>query len=689
LSLFSTEIDATLDHFRREMAFSPARLAGTLRFSLTTALATLLLLILQPPPYTIAPSLFMLFLISHDTPFNCFKDLVTCLSFAGIGTAAALCLIAATGNDPMARVFGLAVSTFLATFFFRASTVPIGALAFGCLSFMVISLWEIQVPAEQVLHLSLWPMGTLSVVAGCAVAIDYLLNRSDPAPVLQREMKARFEALEELFDLYTTMADDGRLKSQTSKVRRYAITSQGRMQALLERITKRQAYSAPALENLSALILMLSRLLDLSAAFALHNGFEEHAQARFERIGKALTAAREGHLEQIKTILGDSQTCMNGELDRFEQTLRDMAEMVEPSLDQPSKVSPGRRSIRVPRPWLAPDAFTNPAYFVYALKLSLCATICYVIYNGLKWPGISTAYFTVLFTGLTTTGATNRKLLFRIIGSTIGGLILGIGCLAFVFPNIESVTPFLLVIAAVSFIGAWVAGSSYYGYIGLQIVFSFNLLAFEGFSAPDQMTPARDRLLGILLGLIVMFFIFHQVHPERTVDTMRKSLARILGMEAEIVRRINLESSSTVPSSRVIELRTQVERMVAAIHGFSDVVKYEFEPDRTGEMTISQEILDAVSTSTNLLLSIQAVPGHVDSDSERAALRVFHESLEKGLQDLACSLEQPPGGGAGPKQRSEQLLNVPWLMVPKSVEKAIDSFRELQMLCESIVAIGA
>ena len=79
----------------------------------------------------------------------------------------------------------------------------------------------------------------------------------------------------------------------------------------------------------------------------------------------------------------------------------------------------------------------------------------------------------------------------------------------------------------------------------------------------------------------------------------------------------------------------------------------------------------------------------LDSDSERTALRVLHESIEKGLQDLACSLEQVPGRGAAPTQRSNELLDVPWIMVPKSVEKAIDSFRELQMLCESIVATGA
>jgi hypothetical protein len=83
---------------------------------LASALATLVLVIEQPAVGFIAPSLFMLFLVSHDTPFHCFKDLFTCVSFAALGTASALLLVIATGNHPVARVVGVGVSTFLATF---------------------------------------------------------------------------------------------------------------------------------------------------------------------------------------------------------------------------------------------------------------------------------------------------------------------------------------------------------------------------------------------------------------------------------------------------------------------------------------------------------------------------------------------------------------------------------------------
>src|SRR5271165_6594516 len=181
------------------MAPVPGRMAGTLRFALTSALATLLLLILQPPVGFIAPSMFMLFLISHDWPYQCFRDLLTLLSGAALGTIVALLLVNATGDHPVARVVGLAVCTFIAAFFFRTSVVPAFPMAFGCLTYMVISLWEYRIRPERILHLSLWPMGTLLTVAGSAVVVEYLFNRGDPLVALRRELRARRAALEQLF----------------------------------------------------------------------------------------------------------------------------------------------------------------------------------------------------------------------------------------------------------------------------------------------------------------------------------------------------------------------------------------------------------------------------------------------------------------------------------------------------------
>src|SRR6202034_4447545 len=62
-----------------------------------------------------------------------------------------------------------------------------------------------------------------------------------------------------------------------------------------------------------------------------------------------------------------------------------------------------------PRPHkrlLGPDAFTNPAHVHFALKVTLAAMSCYIIYTGLDWPGIHTAFITCCFISLESIGAT-------------------------------------------------------------------------------------------------------------------------------------------------------------------------------------------------------------------------------------------------------------------------------------------
>ena len=126
-------------------------------------------------------------------------------------------------------------------------------------------------------------------------------------------------------------------------------------------------------------------------------------------------------------------------------------------------------------------------------------------------------------TGLSSSGATKQRLLFRLVGAVIGGLILGLGSTSFLFPYMDSITSLVVLISVVAMISAWVASGPKFNYIGLQIAFSFYLVAFEGFGAPVKLEPARDRLIGILLALAVMWFVFDQLWPVRTVTVMRRA----------------------------------------------------------------------------------------------------------------------------------------------------------------------
>ena len=130
--------------------------------------------------------------------------------------------------------------------------------------------------------------------------------------------------------------------------------------------------------------------------------------------------------------------------------------------------------------------------------------------------------------------AIKQRLIFRLAGSFIGGLIFALGATVFLFPHMDSITSLVVLIAAVAFLSAWVAGGRQFNYVGLQIAFSFYLVVFAGFSAPTELAPARDRLIGILLALVIMAFVFDQIWPVRTVTAMRACLATVLRRRRQI-----------------------------------------------------------------------------------------------------------------------------------------------------------
>ena len=76
-------------------------------------------------------------------------------------------------------------------------------------------------------------------------------------------------------------------------------------------------------------------------------------------------------------------------------------------------------------------AFTAGAVFSsehikFGLRGCVAASLCYITYNALFWPEISTAVTTCLLTALTTIGASRKKQILRFAGALVGGLVIGL-----------------------------------------------------------------------------------------------------------------------------------------------------------------------------------------------------------------------------------------------------------------------
>ena len=176
--------------------------------------------------------------------------------------------------------------------------------------------------------------------------------------------------------------------------------------------------------------------------------------------------------------------------------------------------APGAEPRPRPTSLFKPDAFTNPAHAQFALKVTFAAMSCYIFYSAIDWSGIHTAFITCTFVALESTEATLYKGTLRIIGCVIGGA-LALFSLVFLIPHMETIASLVVLVACAAAIGGWVTtGSERISYAGLQIAFAFFLSVFQGYAPDTDLDNVRDRVVGILLGLLVTAFVFHYIWPE-------------------------------------------------------------------------------------------------------------------------------------------------------------------------------
>ena len=114
----------------------------------------------------------------------------------------------------------------------------------------------------------------------------------------------------------------------------------------------------------------------------------------------------------------------------------------------------------IPESTFFAGALADPEHFRFALKGCLAAGGCYVIYNAVAWPGISTAVTTCLLTALTTIGTSHQKQILRLTGAIVGGFVFGMGSQVFILPDLDSVAGFTLIFAFVTVFASWFMTSS-------------------------------------------------------------------------------------------------------------------------------------------------------------------------------------------------------------------------------------
>jgi len=214
---------------------------------------------------------------------------------------------------------------------------------------------------------------------------------------------------------------------------------------------------------------------------------------------------------------------------------------------------PEPETVAAPKaPFLVPDAFSNPGYQRYALKTTAAAVICYIIYAGLDWQGIHTAMVTCYVAALGSTGETVHKLGLRIIGCLIGAA-LGVGAVVFVVPHLETVGGLMALIFAGMLVGAWVStGNERISYGGVQIALAFLLIVLHGFRPSTSLDAGSDRIMGILLGNLVVYLVSTRIWPVSVEGAARAHLKAALAGLARLAALAPERRPGGVPDAALV-----------------------------------------------------------------------------------------------------------------------------------------
>lgn len=289
-------------------------------------------------------------------------------------------------------------------------------------------------------------------------------------------------------------------------------------------------------------------------------------------------------------------------------------------------------------------AIPGPQAVRFALKATLAAMACYIIYSALDWPGIRTAIITCFFVALASTGETVHKLGLRITGALIGGALAGLS-IVFLFPVMDSIGSFVVLFAVVTLGCTWIATSSpLLSYAGLQIAFAFFLGVLQDYGPTDDLTVLRDRLAGILLGNVAMSFVFSVFWPVSTAARMRALMSQVLSRQARLC-----EASLTPAPADIVVAAAQLDD----IHRLGVLSAFDSDKDALTGPTLRA----CVPVLTDVLAWIAVLQGEEMAVPTRRwlAARLYLIAERFGMNPAGAATEAD--GDGTPRELPHDLLH--------------------------------
>jgi multidrug resistance protein MdtO len=300
---------------------------------------------------------------------------------------------------------------------------------------------------------------------------------------------------------------------------------------------------------------------------------------------------------------------------------------------------------------LVPDAFSNPDHLKFAVRGATATMLAYVVYQSVDWTGLSTAIPTCIITALSTIGSSRQKQFLRLGGAIIGGFIFGMGAQAFVLPYLDGIAGFTVLFAVVAAISAWIATATpRLSYLGVQLALAFYLINLQEFAIQSSLAIARDRVVGVLLGLLCMWLVFDRLWVKDALQEMEEAFARNLRLLAKLIELARVQDRKEAVR-QAVQLRDQINDGFNAVKAQADAVVFEFGASRPRKLKIRDDFRRWQPT-LGALVQVQ-VTGlqYLFEERQPQLSQPIAEALdafEKDMAITACAMSDEVSGKAAP-----------------------------------------
>ena len=545
-------------------------------------------------------------------------------------------------GDPGLRLLWVIGTLFIMFYAVSTLTSYSASLRFGYLLAIVIPVFDRPISDEAKVEQTLWAVFALALATGIALLVELLPAKLTESADLIGLIERRLACVEDLIQAHAQGRPPDAAKKELARLSTLGTSR-------LRNILQRSPHSRHYREQMGAVVGLVGNLINLSVELRPGDVSDrERVQALAVNVGRIradLLSASPPPPVPLNENAFSSDSSLP--LERMEITVSLIDEMLTAHQSLSAYELQQSKSEQASR-LLVPDALSNPEHLRFALKGCLAASLCYLTYNLIDWPGISTAVITCFLTALATTGASRQKQILLLTGAAAGGL-LGVASQLFVLPYIDSIAGFTVWFNVVTIAAAWfITCTARLSYFGLQVAFAYNFVNLQEFAIQTSLAPARDRVAGILLGLFMMWLVYDRLWGVPAAVAMKAGFTSTLRLMAQFAREPISENLQTA-IERAYSLRDAIEKGFENVRARADQVLFEFGPSRERNLALRDQIRQwQPQLRVLFVLHISTwnyrarLPGFDLPDLIHSAQREFDEEFARILEGMANRLEGKP-----------------------------------------------